>query len=94
MQIDGSSAVITGGSSGLGAATSRELAQAGAKVAIFDLNKDEGEHLASELNGIFVHCDVADENSTTNAFLKAQKKKRSRATPDQLRRHSAHGQGC
>ena len=74
MQIDGSSAVITGGSSGLGAATSRELAQAGAKVAIFDLNKDEGEHLASELNGIFVHCDVADENSTTNAFLKAQKK--------------------
>ena len=74
MQIDGSSAVITGGSSGLGAATSRELAQAGAKVAIFDLNKDEGEYLASELNGIFVHCDVADENSTTNAFLKAQKK--------------------
>ena len=74
MQIDGSSAVITGGSSGLGAATSRELAQAGAKVAIFDLNKDEGAYLASELNGIFVHCDVADENSTTNAFLKAQKK--------------------
>ena len=74
MQIDGSSAVITGGSSGLGAATSRELAQSGAKVAIFDLNKDEGEYLASELNGIFVHCDVADENSTTNAFLKAQKK--------------------
>ena len=54
MQIDGSSAVITGGSSGLGAATSRELAQAGARVAIFDLNKDEGKRLASQLNGVFV----------------------------------------
>ena len=73
MQIDGSSAVITGGSSGLGAATSRELAQAGARVAIFDLNKDEGKRLASQLNGVFVHCDVADESSATRAFLTAEK---------------------
>lgn len=73
MQIDGIAAVVTGGASGLGAATSRELAHAGAKVAIFDLNRDLGACLASELNGIFVHCDVADETSTTNAFFAAEK---------------------
>ena len=71
MEIDGVAAVVAGGASGLGAATSRELAHAGAKVAIFDLNRDLGTRLASELNGVFVHCDVADETSATNAFFAA-----------------------
>ena len=74
MKIDGAAAVVTGGASGLGAATSREMAQAGAKVAIFDINVDTGERLASELGGLFVHCDVADEHSVTNAFLTANKR--------------------
>ncbi|PPR16415.1 MAG: putative oxidoreductase [Alphaproteobacteria bacterium MarineAlpha9_Bin7] len=74
MKIDGAAAVVTGGASGLGAATSREMARAGAKVAIFDINGDAGERLASELGGLFVHCDVADEPSVSSAFLAANKK--------------------
>ena len=45
------SAVITGGASGLGAATARRLAAKGVKVALFDLNEEKGEALASELGG-------------------------------------------
>ena len=74
MEIDGAAAVVTGGASGLGAATSREMVQAGAKIAIFDINVDTGERLASELGGLFVHCDVADEYSVSNAFLTASKR--------------------
>jgi len=60
MRIDGSSAVVTGGASGLGAATARMLAAAGMKVAILDLNDARGEEMAGEVNGAFVHCDVTD----------------------------------
>ena len=52
MKLDSSvSAVITGGSSGLGAATARLLAEKGVKTALFDLNQEAGEKLASELGG-------------------------------------------
>ena len=73
MQIEGATAIITGGASGLGAATCRELTLAGAKVAIFDSNKSKGQQLADELKAVFVYCNVADENSTTSAFLTAEK---------------------
>ena len=54
MELNSSmSAVITGGSSGLGAATARALASKGVKVALFDLNVEAGESLAAELGGIF-----------------------------------------
>ena len=54
MKLDSSiSAVITGGSSGLGAATARTLAAEGVKVALLDLNVDAGEALAKELGGVF-----------------------------------------
>ena len=54
MQLDSTvSAVITGGASGLGAATAKALASQGVKVALFDLNEEKGEALAAELGGVF-----------------------------------------
>ncbi|MGH8153075.1 MAG: SDR family NAD(P)-dependent oxidoreductase, partial [Rhodanobacteraceae bacterium] len=49
--------VVTGGASGLGAATARRLARAGAKVALFDLNQAAGEALSRELGGVFCKVD-------------------------------------
>ena len=59
----GSSAVVTGGASGLGAATATALAAAGLKVAIFDLNADAGQAHAAELGGMFQRVDVSDPES-------------------------------
>ena len=54
MKLDSTiTAVITGGASGLGAATARRLALHGIKVALFDLNETQGETLAQEIGGIF-----------------------------------------
>jgi NAD(P)-dependent dehydrogenase (short-subunit alcohol dehydrogenase family) len=60
MDINGVSAIVTGGASGLGAATARLLAQRGARVVIADMKDDEGSTLAGELGGAFCHTDVAD----------------------------------
>lgn len=62
MEINGASAVVTGGASGLGAATSRLLAERGMKVVVMDLDRqqDEGESLAKEIGGIFAAADVTD----------------------------------
>jgi len=49
VQIEGASALVAGGASGLGAATSRALHAAGASVVVCDLNRDKGEALAGEL---------------------------------------------
>ena len=59
MRISGLAAIITGGSSGLGAATARHLAQNGAKVAILDVNMDLARTIALEIGGIAVECDVS-----------------------------------
>ncbi|MGK2956832.1 MAG: SDR family NAD(P)-dependent oxidoreductase [Acidimicrobiales bacterium] len=67
MDINGAGAIISGGASGLGEATSRTLAAAGAKVTIADLNEDKGKALAEEIGGQFVKTDVSDENSVTAA---------------------------
>ena len=72
MNLKGAAVVVTGGASGLGGATAKELASAGAKVAIFDLNEEQGEKLAKELGGVFVKCNVADEQSVIDAFAKAK----------------------
>ena len=64
MNVNGQAAIVTGGASGLGAATARMLAEKGAKVSILDLNKVLGDKVATELGGKFVACDVTDENST------------------------------
>jgi len=59
MQLDKSiSAVVTGGASGLGAATAAALAGKGVRVAILDVNADLGEKFAKELGGTFAKCDV------------------------------------
>lgn len=62
MNIDGASAVITGGASGLGAATARRLAAAGMKVMVLDLNDQAGEEVAAEVSGGFLQCDVTNED--------------------------------
>jgi len=66
------SAVITGGASGLGAATARRLAKSGVKVALFDLNETAGEALAKELGGVFCKVDVTCEEQVDAAFAKAR----------------------
>jgi NAD(P)-dependent dehydrogenase (short-subunit alcohol dehydrogenase family) len=68
MNVDGQSAVVTGGASGLGEATARMLAAKGAKVAILDLNEERGNHVATDIGGIFAVCDVVDENSLQAAL--------------------------
>ena len=60
MQIEGRTAFVTGGGSGLGAATARALAAVGARVAILDRDADKGHAVANEVGGLFFACDVAD----------------------------------
>lgn len=64
MIIEGSVAIVTGGASGLGQATSQALAARGAHVVIADLNEENGNALAAQLHGTFVKTDVADPAST------------------------------
>jgi len=71
MDIRGHAAIVTGGASGLGAATARMLAEAGAKVAVFDVNAKAAAEVAIDINGIAVHCDVADGASAEAAVAKA-----------------------
>ena len=65
-------AIVTGGASGLGAATARALAAKGVKVAIFDLNADLGDKLAKEVGGGFHRCDVSSEASIDAALAAAR----------------------
>lgn len=65
-------AVVTGGASGLGAATVRALAAKGAKVAIFDMNAEKGEALAAELGGVFCKVNVTSEEEVDAGFAKAR----------------------
>jgi NAD(P)-dependent dehydrogenase (short-subunit alcohol dehydrogenase family) len=67
MELNGTSAVVSGGASGLGEATARALAAAGATVVIADLNEDRGKKIADEIGGEFVRTDVADEASVQAA---------------------------
>src|SRR5690349_1820027 len=60
MDVKGQAAIVTGGGSGLGAATARALAAAGAKVAVFDINDKAAAEVATEIKGVAVKCDVAD----------------------------------
>lgn len=73
MDIKGMAAIITGGGSGMGAETARQLAKAGAKVAVLDINKAGIEAVARETGGIALECDVADEASAKAAIESAAK---------------------
>jgi NAD(P)-dependent dehydrogenase (short-subunit alcohol dehydrogenase family) len=72
MDINGLSAIVTGGASGLGKATATMLVAAGARVAIFDLNGEVGGKAAAELGCAFVQVDVADDASVAAGLDAAQ----------------------
>lgn len=74
MQVNKISAIVTGGASGLGAATAKALAAAGAKVALLDMNFSLAQKVAEKIGGIAIACDVADEVSAKNA-IEEQKEK-------------------
>jgi NAD(P)-dependent dehydrogenase (short-subunit alcohol dehydrogenase family) len=71
MDIKGQAAIVTGGASGLGAATARTLAAGGAKVAIVDVNAKAAAEVAIDVNGIAIACDVADSAAAEAAIKKA-----------------------
>jgi NAD(P)-dependent dehydrogenase (short-subunit alcohol dehydrogenase family) len=73
MQLKDQAAIVTGGASGLGAATARRLAKEGAKVAVCDLNAKLAETVAAEIGGVAVTCDVADAASAEAAIAAAAK---------------------
>ena len=69
---EGIAAVVTGGASGLGAATARRLAAGGVKVTLFDMNVEQGEAIAKEIGGAFVAVDVTSNDSVKAGFAAAR----------------------
>lgn len=73
MQLDRSiAAVVTGGASGLGAATARALAAAGVRVAVLDFNAEQGARVAAEIGGVGCQCDVTTDDGVDAALAKAR----------------------
>ena len=72
MRLDGHAAIVTGGASGLGAATAERLARAGCRVAVLDINQAAAEASAHHIGGIGIACDVADAASAEAAVAKAR----------------------
>ena len=74
MKIEGQAALVTGGGSGLGAETARELARRGAKVSVLDINGDAAAALGAEIGGLGVRCDIVDAASVESALTAATAK--------------------
>src|SRR3569833_462088 len=72
MQLKDGAGVITGGGSGLGAATARAMAAKGAKIGVIDQNKDNAEKVAAEVKGVALHADVTNEEQVRAAIAKAE----------------------
>lgn len=73
MKIDNTlAAIVTGGASGLGRASAQALADAGVKVAIFDISEEAGEAFAKEIGGVFCKVDIMSEESVLAGFEKAR----------------------
>ncbi|ENZ79560.1 MULTISPECIES: SDR family NAD(P)-dependent oxidoreductase [Caulobacter] len=72
MRIEGLAAIVTGGASGLGGATADRLAEAGAKVTIFDLNAELGAAKAEAIGGHFVQVNISDEDAVERALVEAE----------------------
>ena len=70
MNIQGQAAIVTGGASGLGEATARELARLGAKVAVLDVNLANAERVAADIHGVACQCDITSTDSLQAAFDK------------------------
>ena len=90
MEIRGSGALVAGGASGLGAATARRLAAAGANVTIADIDEARGAALAEEIGGRFAHTDVRDEAQVLAAVDRGRRRLAHRG---QLRRHRPRREG-
>ena len=73
MELKGIGAIVTGGASGLGGATAKMLAEAGAKVAIFDLNEEVGKQHAEAIGATFIKVDVTDDDSVAAGIEAAEK---------------------
>ncbi|MCX7257044.1 MAG: SDR family NAD(P)-dependent oxidoreductase [Polaromonas sp.] len=71
MQIQGQAALVTGGGSGLGEASARELARLGAKVAVLDVNLANAERVAADIGGIACACDITNTESLQAAIAQA-----------------------
>jgi NAD(P)-dependent dehydrogenase (short-subunit alcohol dehydrogenase family) len=74
MNIQGQAAIVTGGASGLGEATARELARLGARVAVLDVNLTLAEQVAADIGGVACQCDITNTDSLTAALAKAAEK--------------------
>ena len=72
MDINGASAIVTGGASGIGAAVARQLAARGAKVVVADLNAEKGGELADEIGGVFAPVDVTRTEQIKAAIEQAE----------------------
>src|ERR1700729_313780 len=72
MDIRGHAAIVTGGASGLGAATAEMLAEAGAKVAILDVNDEGARAAANRIAGVALHCAVTDADAPAKAVAAAK----------------------
>ena len=72
MHLDGQAAMVTGGGSGLGAATAQRLARAGCRVAVLDINQSAAEVSAQRIGGLGIVCDVADAVSAEEAVGEAR----------------------
>src|SRR5690242_17865237 len=72
MKIQGQAAIVTGGGSGLGAQTARELAARGAKVAVLDINVEAAQAVAQEIGGVAARCDITDTASLAEALAVAR----------------------
>jgi NAD(P)-dependent dehydrogenase (short-subunit alcohol dehydrogenase family) len=71
LNLQGASAIVTGGASGIGEASARQLAALGARVVIADLQEDKGAEVAKEIGGLFVKCDVSSEEDGLAAVAAA-----------------------
>src|SRR5258705_4044590 len=72
MQLKDVAVLITGGGSGLGAATARAMAAKGAKIAVLDQSKENAEKVAAEVKGVAVHADVTDEEQVKAGLAEAE----------------------
>jgi NAD(P)-dependent dehydrogenase (short-subunit alcohol dehydrogenase family) len=66
--LAGKVAIVTGAAAGIGAEVARQLAAAGARVAVFDVDRAGGERTAAAIGGTFVHCNVAEPDSWAEAL--------------------------
>ena len=71
IDLNGASGIVTGGASGIGEASARQLAALGARIVVADLQEERGQAVASEIGGLYVKCDVSNEDDGAAAVVAA-----------------------